>query len=55
MSYLILNRYISSKNYEKTCDMHSTSNNIGYFICSNIDEVVGILFNSMLQSFQEAK
>ena len=52
---VILNRCISSKNYEETRDMYSASNNIEIFMGSNTDEVIDRLFNSMLQRFQEAK
>ena len=51
----IKNRCISSKNYEETRDMYSSSNNIEIFMGSNTDEVIDRLFNSMLQRFQEAK
>ena len=52
---VILNRCISSKNYEETRDMYSASNNIEIFMGSNTDEVIDRLFNTMLQRFQEAK
>ena len=53
---VILNRCISSKNYEKTLNMYSASKNIEIFMNSNTDEVIDRrLFNSMLQRFQEAK
>ena len=52
---VILNRCISSKNYEKTLNMYSASKNIEIFMNSNTDEVIDKLFNSMLQRFQEAK
>ena len=52
---VILNRCISSRNYEETCDMYSASNNIEIFMSSNLDEVIDRLFNTMLQRFQEPK
>ena len=52
---VILNRCISSKNYEETRDIHYTSDNIEIFMGSNTDEVIDRLFNSMLQRFKEAK
>ena len=51
---VILNRCISSKNYEETRDIHYTSDNIEIFMGSNTDEVIDRLFNSMLQRFKEA-
>ena len=52
---VILNKCISSKNYEETRNMHSVSKNIEIFMGSNTDEVIDRLFNTMLQRFQEAK
>ena len=52
---VILNRCISSKNYEETRDMYSASKNIEIFMGSNRNEVIDRLFNTMLQRFQEAK
>ena len=52
---VILNRCISSKNYEETRDIHYTSDNIEIFMGSNTDEVIDRLFNSMLQRFKEEK
>ena len=52
---VILNRCISSKNYEETRDIHYTSDNIEIFMGSNTDEVIDRLSNSMLQRFKEAK
>ena len=52
---VILNRCISSKNYEETRDMYSASKNIKIFMGSNRNEVIDRLFNAMLQRFQEAK
>ena len=52
---VILNRCISSKNYEETRYMYSARNNIEIFMGSNTNEVIDRLFNTMLQSFQEAK
>ena len=52
---VILNRCISSKNYEEMRDMYSASKNIEIFMSSNTDEVIDRLFNTTLQRFQEAK
>ena len=49
------NRCISSKNYEETRNMYSTSENIEIFMGSNTDEVIDRLFNSILERFQDAK
>ena len=52
---IILNRCISSKNYEEMRNMYSVSNNIEIFMGNNTDENIDQLFNTLLQRFQEAK
>ena len=52
---VMVNRCISSKNFEKTRSMYSASNNIEIFMGSDRDEVINILFDTMLQRFQEAR
>ena len=52
---LILNRRISSKNFEETCFVYSASNNIEIFRGRDTDEVIDKLFDALLQIFQEAK
>ena len=51
----MLNRCISSKNYEETRDMYSASNNIEIFMGSNTNDAIDTLCNTKLQRFQEAK
>ena len=50
----MLNRCISSKHFEETHSVYSPSENIEIFIASDTDEVIDILFDTMLQRFQEA-
>ena len=52
---VMLNRCISSKNYEETRDMYSASNNIEIFMGSNTNDAIDTLCNTKLQRFQEAK
>ena len=52
---VLLNRCISSKNYEETRDTYSASNYLEIFMGSNTDEVIDRLFNTMLQRFLEEK
>ena len=52
---VILNRCISSKNYEESCNMYSASNNIEIFMGINTDEVIDRIFNTILKRFQEAR
>ena len=51
----MLNRCISSKNFEETHPVYSAGDNIEIFMRSDTDEVIDILFDTMLQKFQEAK
>ena len=52
---VMLNRCISSKNFEETRSVYSASNNIENFMGSDTDEAINILFDTMLQRFQEAR
>ena len=52
---VMLNRCISSKNFEETHSVYLASDNIEIFICSDTDEVIDILFGAMLQRFQGAR
>ena len=52
---VMLNRCISSKNFEETHSVYLASDNIEIFICSDKDEVIDILFGTMLQRFQDAR
>ena len=51
----MLNRCISSKNIEETYSVYSASDNIEIFIGSDTDEVIDILFDTMLQRLQDAR
>ena len=51
----MLNNYISSKNFEETCSIYSASNNIENFMGSDADDIIGKLFDTILQRFQEAR
>ena len=51
---LMLNRCISSKNFEETCSVYSASDNIEIFMGSDTDEVIDIIFDGMLQRLQRA-
>ena len=52
---VILNRRISSKDFEETRSIYSASNNIEIFMGSDTDEIIDKLFDTILQRFQEAK
>ena len=52
---VMINKCISSKNFEVTCSVYSASNNIEIFMGSDTDEVNDRFFDTMLQRFQEAK
>ena len=54
IQFVMLNRCISSKNFEKTRSIYLASKNIDIFMGIDTDEVINILFNTMLQRFQEA-
>ena len=51
---VMLNRCISSKNFEETRFIYSASENIEIFMGTDTDEVIDTLFDTMLQRFQEA-
>ena len=52
---VILNRRISSKDFEETRSIYSASNNIEIFMGSDTEEIIDKLFDTILQRFQEAK
>ena len=45
--------FISSKDSDETCNMHTKSNNIEIMVGSEIDEIIEELFESLLQRYQE--
>ena len=45
--------FISSKDSDETCNMHTKSNNIEIMVGSEIDEIIQELFKSPLQRYQE--
>ena len=45
--------FISSKNFNKTRDMHSKSDNIEIMIGAVTNEIIKNLFNSLLQRYQK--
>ena len=51
----MLNNCICSKNFEETCSIYSASNNIENFMGSDADDIIGKLFDTILQRFQEAR
>ena len=51
---VMLNRCISSKNFEEMHSVYSASDNIEIFKGIDTDEVIDILFDTILQRFQKA-
>ena len=51
----MLNNCISSKNFEETCLRYSPSNNVEILMCSETDDIIDELFESLSQRFQEAR
>ena len=45
--------FISSKDSDETCTMHTKSNNVEIMIGSETDEIIEELFISILQRYQE--
>ena len=45
--------FISSKDYDETCTMHTKSNNVEIMIGSKTDEIIKELFKSIFQRYQE--
>ena len=45
--------FISSKNSNETCTMHTRSDNIKMAIGDETDEIIEELFNSLLQKYQK--
>ena len=52
---VMINKCISSKNFEETRSVYSASKNIEIFMGSDTDEVIDSLFDTMSQRFQEAR
>ena len=52
---VILNNCSSSKHFEETCSIYSSSNNIEIFMGSDTDDIIDKLFDTILQRFQEAR
>ena len=52
---VMINKCISSKNFEETRSVYSGSKNIEIFMGSDTDEVIDSLFDTMSQRFQEAR
>ena len=52
---VMLNKFISSKNFEETHSVYSASGNIEMFVGSDTDEVIDRLFDTILQRFQDAR
>ena len=52
---VILNKCISSKNFEETCSVYSASDNTEIFMGSDTNEVIDRLFDTMFQRFQKTK
>ena len=51
---VMLNRCISSKNFEETHSVYSASDNIEIFMGTDTDEIIDRLFDTILQRFQQA-
>ena len=49
---MIIN-FISSKDSDETCTMHTTSDNVEIMIGNKRGEIIQKLFNSLLQKYQE--
>ena len=45
--------FISFKDFDGTCTMHTKSNNVEIMMGSEADEIIVELFNSFLQKYQE--
>ena len=45
--------FISSKDSDETCNMHTKSNNIEIMVGSETDEIIKELFKSLLQRYQK--
>ena len=52
---VMLNNCISSINFEETRSIYSASHNIEIFMCSDTDDAIDRLFDTILQRFQEAR
>ena len=46
--------FISSEDSDETPNMHTKSNNIEIMVCSETDEIIEEIFESLLQRYQEA-
>ena len=49
------NGCISTKSFEETCTIYIKSEPLEAFICSNTEDVIDKLFNTILQRFQHSK
>ena len=45
--------FISSKDFDETCNMHTKSDNIEIMMGNETDEIVEELFKSLLQKYQD--
>ena len=45
--------FISSKESDETCTMHTKSNNVEIMMSSETDEIIKELFKSILQKYKE--
>ena len=50
----MLNRWISSINFEETYFLYSPSDNIEIVMCSDKDVIIDTLFDTLLKRFQQA-
>ena len=51
---VMLNGCISSKIFEETCSVYTASDNIEMFMGIDTNEVINVLFDTILQRFQQA-
>ena len=49
------NSCISTRNFEETCTIYSASEPVEIFMGSDTKDVIDTLFNTILQSFQQAQ
>ena len=52
---IMLNRCVSSSDFEETRTIYSASNNTETFMGSDTDEIIYKVFDTILQRFQEAR
>ena len=51
---VMLNGCISSKIFEETCSVYTASDNIEMFMGIDTNEIINVLFDTILQRFQQA-